>query len=869
MYKKIVLVCLSTLLFICGCNNNTSSINITSEVSEEDGILKNNLKKLNVNGYIGTNLKNNIKYWQSTAYKNNPNIISQISLANQTNAKTSLSSILGNDYFNVDSYYNIDVVEKENTKYIGWTMNFLPNTFSDRDFRFCNDPLAICSWDNAKELWIKVDNSEIDGVTSLRVAFEDDSNGRESYCLIDGKSVSLYNDSSVKEVIVKDNGYVDIPGNYIGYLALPLNNDYFSCYWCEGGNRIVDLNNVVQFQLSVKGTTENINKTFYMNGFSIVGDFLGNELPIQSDSTYKLKEIWNINNLDKKNKDNSLQSSSLPWYGEFVGKLLTGIAFSYKVNNDESLLNAANSIINDLEIAQGEDGYLGIFKGGARYSISSSNWDLWNQYHCIVGLLEWYKITGNEKAYSIAKKAIDCIYDTFQGKSYLVNGGFETNRGIAHAYALMYQVSKDKKYLDEAETIINRDCQDPRGWYFNALNGLSFYNSSSPRWEVLHMIMTLGILYQETKDEEYYYIMNYIYEDILKTDIHNTGGFTTNEAATGNPYKEGVIETCCTIAWEAFATEFYKISKRVDVIDELERTYFNGMLGSLLDNDKYCTYNTPVNGVQGSCGSYDGRRVQSQQDISFQFNSGSPDMNCCQANLARGLGQLCEWAILNDGNSLYLNYYGNANIETLINNQKVKIQQITDYPLNGKIKLKISGLDRPTNFSLNLRIPSWSNNNSVMFDGKNVTMESNKYYEINKLWDNDDEVELNLDLHFTCWKGESNQKGYSSIYYGPILLALDNYYLSNSNSTINFDRQIEIPNDEFKNAEVKNGNIDGAWVFVDIPYNDTFIRLVDFASCGKYNGQSQPSSYYSWLNIKNAPNNEFDDIINRWKVPLY
>ena len=98
MNKKIVLVCLSTLLFICGCNNNTSSINITSEVSEEDGILKNNLKKLNVNGYVGTNLKNNIKYWQSTAYKNNPNIISQISLANQTNAKTSLSSILGNDY---------------------------------------------------------------------------------------------------------------------------------------------------------------------------------------------------------------------------------------------------------------------------------------------------------------------------------------------------------------------------------------------------------------------------------------------------------------------------------------------------------------------------------------------------------------------------------------------------------------------------------------------------------------------------------------------------------------------------------------------------------------------------------------------------
>ena len=145
--------------------------------------------------------------------------------------------------------------------------------------------------------------------------------------------------------------------------------------------------------------------------------------------------------------------------------------------------------------------------------------------------------------------------------------------------------------------------------------------------------------------------MSNLWYSILETDIHNTGGFTTNEGAQGNPYKEGVIETCCTIAWLAFTNEFYRYAQLVEVADEFERSYYNGLLGSLLDNDKYCTYNSPMDGVQGTCGHYDGRKVSSQQDISFQYHSDSPDMNCCQANFARGLGQLSQWALMTDNNS--------------------------------------------------------------------------------------------------------------------------------------------------------------------------------------------------------------------------
>ncbi len=637
----------------------STTVSATQDTIEGATALKSNIKNMNLTGYVGTNIKNNVKFWQVSAYKNNKNIIDQIARA-KTNTN-GFENILGTDYFGVDKYFDIDIADKYGGKSMSWTLKSVPSDFGDRDIRFANDPAAQTNFTGAKELWIKIDASDTSSPTGVRTAFEENVVGRESYRLKNGVSVTLHTASDSTVVATDGGGYIPMPAGFDGYVSMPLDETHFTRYFNEGGNGKLDLSAVVQFQLSVKGDVGMIGKTLYMDEFAIVGDVDGKALPVSGGGNDTYKVVWDMSALSAKS---DYDASSLPWYGEFAGKLLTGIAYSYKIYPNAELKTAADEIVTDLKTAQGDDGYLGVFVGGARYSISVSNWDLWNQYHCITGLLEWHKLTGNADALTVAKKAIDCIYETFKDRSYIVAGGFETNRGIAHGYAQMYQATKDVKYLNEAERIIQNDCMDENGWYKTALRGGHFYQTSSNRWEVLHMIMTLGILYEETGNGEYYNVMSQIWEDILQTDIHNGGGFTTDESAQGDPYREGVIETCCTISWLAFTNEYYKYNKSVAVADEFERSYYNAMLGSLLDTDKYCTYNTPMNGVQGSCGYYDGRRVTSQQDISFQYNSGSPDMNCCQANLARGLGQLSEWAAVSDGDKLYLNYFGNSKIET-------------------------------------------------------------------------------------------------------------------------------------------------------------------------------------------------------------
>ncbi len=106
------------------------------------------------------------------------------------------------------------------------------------------------------------------------------------------------------------------------------------------------------------------------------------------------------------------------WHGEFPGKLLTGIAQTYLLNNDPETKRVGDAIAGKLKEVQEPDGYLGPWKKSVRYEAdvapgSWGKWDTWGQYHCIYGLLRWYQVTGNRDAFNTAKRALDNIYDHF------------------------------------------------------------------------------------------------------------------------------------------------------------------------------------------------------------------------------------------------------------------------------------------------------------------------------------------------------------------------------------------------------------------------------------------------------------------------
>lgn len=396
---------------------------------------------------------------------------------------------------------------------LGWTLKKVPSSFGDRDLRFASDPEAVTDWSGAAELWVYVDARDA-GATSLRVAFEENVVGRESFSLVEGSTVVLYangNDAyRATTAVVEAGGYIPLPENFAGQVRMKLSGENFAKYWDEGGNNALDLGKVVQFQLALKAGDRAVGNTVYLDDFAIVGDVNGEELDghmyFGSNSAdkdnpetawkyvtpgYTYKKVWTLDGLAPRD---GYTGNVTAWYGEFAGKLLTGMAYSYKATADAELKAAADKIVEDLAAAQGEDGYLGVFTGGGRFSIVDSNWDLWNHYHCITGLLEWYNITGNQTALEVATAALDCIYQTFHDRSYIVAGGYETNRAIMHGYLQAYRITRDRRYFDEALRILENDCNQPDGWYRCGLENRDFADSDCTRWEVLHMMMSLTAL---------------------------------------------------------------------------------------------------------------------------------------------------------------------------------------------------------------------------------------------------------------------------------------------------------------------------------------------------------------------------------------
>ena len=99
------------------------------------------------------------------------------------------------------------------------------------------------------------------------------------------------------------------------------------------------------------------------------------------------------------------------------------------------------------------------------------------------------------------------------------------------------------------------------GDYLRAgLDGREFYQSPRPRWESLHDLQGLVELWRITGDQKYCEAFTHHWRSIRRWDRRNTGGFSSGEQATGNPYAPTAIETCCTVAWMALTLDYLRLT---------------------------------------------------------------------------------------------------------------------------------------------------------------------------------------------------------------------------------------------------------------------------------------------------------------------
>ncbi|MBN2293367.1 MAG: glycoside hydrolase family 127 protein [Pirellulales bacterium] len=529
-----------------------------------------------------------------------------------------------------------------------------------------------------------------------------------------------------------------------------------------------------------------------------------------------------------------------PWAGEFVGKYLTSCVFACRMSDNRRLHDVTARVMRELIQTQGEDGYLGPFPDNHLMS----RWDIWGHYHCMLAMYLWYRDTGDKQALDSAMRAADLLCATFldSGKRVYHAGSYEMNMAVIHVLGMLYRETKKEAYLRLMKEI-EQDWQKPGAGDYHrlAFRGLEFYQIPKPRWESLHPMMGLAELFRITGDVSYRQALLHWWRSIYRTDVHNSGSFSTKEQAVGNPFQPGAIETCCTVAWLAYSVEALRLSGDSRIADALEHATWNAVLGYEHPSGRWCTYDTPMNG----------KRQASAHSIVFQSRPGTPELNCCSVNGPRGLGLLSEWAVLGDKRGMYLNYYGPGTIKAKPENgSSWSFVQKTDYPKSGNILIEI----RPpgeTTFPLYLRIPEWSKQTKVAVNGKPVESVSPKtYLKIDRTWKHGDKISIDLDMRVRGLRGDHHVNFNTSLLRGPILLAYDQKYNTMDPADVPELDMTSLGLEPLAAVDVADHNrrLGPIIALAARAVEGQRIVLCDFGSAGAYG-----TYYRSWLPVKNAP----------------
>jgi DUF1680 family protein len=290
----------------------------------------------------------------------------------------------------------------------------------------------------------------------------------------------------------------------------------------------------------------------------------------------------------------------------------------------------------------------------------------------------------------------------------------------------------------------------------------------------------------------------------------------------------------------ALSVEMLRLTGNSVVADELELSTLNSVLGFYSPTGRWVTYNTPMDGVRKASAHY----------IVFQARAGSPELNCCAVNGARGLGMISDWALMRSGNGLIVNWYGPATFVTeLTSTHQVTITQETKYPREPGVRLRVQSSTAAA-FPISLRIPHWSQKTRVTLNGRPTpAAQPGTYLQLQQRWGSD-VIDIEFDFSFHFWKGEKECAGKTSIYRGPILLTYDRRF-----NDMDPDAVPELVAANLQGKLIESTHWIPPSVLVDLSAADgKKLRLCDFASAGVTG-----SPYRSWLPIKGAPAHAFSE----------
>jgi len=459
------------------------------------------------------------------------------------------------------------------------------------------------------------------------------------------------------------------------------------------------------------------------------------------------------------------------WHDGDLYKWLEATAHVYAVTKDDGLDRLMDKVIEVISKAQQEDGYLhtsiiighGLQKGrfGQRHFEGKTkrfedlhNHELYNMGHLMTAGCIHYRATGKSNLLNIAKKTGDYLYKTFKGRDrHLAHFGFNPSN-IMGALEL-YRTAQDKKYLELAKIFVDMRGSAPEGTDQNQTRTPLRKETEAVGHAVTANYLYAGAadVYAETGDKTLLSALEKIWQNVVFQKMYVTGATgalhrgessarDSVHEAYGREYQlpnsTAYNETCANIANAMWNWRMLAVTGEARFADIMELVLYNSAISGISIDGKHFFYTNVL------------RRIKDTPLLSWDLPTRQPYLSCfcCPPNIVRTIAKSSGWAYSISDGGVWINLYGGGELNTeLLDGTKLKLEQKTNYPWDGKIKIAVN-VPKKKEFAVMLRIPGWVKEAELKVNGQAIRddLQSGKYFELNRAWSSGDIIELNLPM---------------------------------------------------------------------------------------------------------------------------
>ncbi len=224
------------------------------------------------------------------------------------------------------------------------------------------------------------------------------------------------------------------------------------------------------------------------------------------------------------------------------------------------------------------------------------------------------------------------------------------------------------------------------------------------------------------------------------------GMFSGDEHLAGLDPSQG-IELCAVVESMFSLEDAFGILGDARLADRLERVSYNALPGTLSNDMWSHQYDQQPNQIACTRAH---RQWSTNGDDSNLFGL-APNFGCCTANLHQGWPKFVSsvWMATPDGGAAVA-AYAPSEVRFRAKGNEVKIDEETDYPFRGDVKLTVHATGAGQ-FPLLLRIPEWAANASVKVNGgaaKTVSKPDapSGFFPIRRAWQDGDTVTISFPM---------------------------------------------------------------------------------------------------------------------------